>query len=419
MRDRNPLFFEEDLADQLRIRQEQVCHAVDVIPEEQFLISNDQEIVDYIGSKFTVEPLVLREDAIIMKQAETQVDVSGDPGRFFLPGRSGPILIAGTRIDVDIPFAGDEWIFRYRTSSWSSVFPYAEVNSGNLRISISLPHDVDSEQFRERYERELGIIKRYVGWSHSQVVAHNESLQQLAGQAITSRRDRLRKHAGVAAMLGIPLVAREGAPSMTPVRVEIRRPPALPVPPKTGLVPEPGIDNETYELILQCIRHQGRTFENMPATFSRHNEEDLRNFILAQLNTYFVGKAAGEVFRNRGKSDICVEQENRAAFIGECKIWDGSASLAGAMDQLLGYLTWRDSKASLIIFNSKNKNFSKILDVLPNTISSHRLFLRGLECDEAGEWRVQMRSHENEGRRVIVHIFIFNLYQETMPHTEK
>ena len=43
------------------------------------------------------------------------------------------------------------------------------------------------------------------------------------------------------------------------------------------------------------------------------------------------------------------------------------ACLIGALDQLLGYLTWRDSEASLIIFNSKNKNFSKILEALPDT----------------------------------------------------
>ena len=411
MREPIPLFCANDLANQLRARQDTARLAVDDIPEEQFLISSDQEIVDHIVSKFSVQPLALQEDTITMDQSETRVDVSGDPMRFSPLGRNGPFLVSGTRVDINVPFVGEDWLLRCRTSTWSTAFPCAQVNRGALRISISLPHDVDRKQFKEHYERELNLIKQYVERSHSEVVAYNESLPQLAGQAIASRRERLSKHAGVAAMLGIPLVAREGAPSMTPVRVEIRRPPSLPVPPKTGLAPEPGIDDKTYELILQCIRHQGRTFENMPATFAKNNEEDLRNFILAQLNTYFIGKAAGEVFRNRGKSDICIEQDNRAAFIGECKIWDGPASLTGAMDQLLGYLTWRDSKASLIIFNSKNKNFSKILEAVPETTQSHPLFVRNLNHNEAGEWRIQMHSKEDEGRRVSVHIFAFDLYQ--------
>ena len=117
-----------------------------------------------------------------------------------------------------------------------------------------------------------------------------------------------------------------------------------------------------------------------------------------------------EVLRGRGKTDICIEQDNRAAFTGECKLWADPASLTDALDQLLGYLTWRDSKASLIVFNSRNKIFSQILEALPDTVRDHRLFVDNLPCDEAGEWRVLMRSEEDEGRRVIVHIFVFNLY---------
>ena len=113
MRDQNLLFFEDDLDSQLRAGQAQVNVSVDGIPEQQFLISSDQELVEHIVANLTVEPLVLREDAKTMNQAETQVDVSGDPMRGFLPGHSGPFYIPGTRVDVDIPFTGEERIFRY------------------------------------------------------------------------------------------------------------------------------------------------------------------------------------------------------------------------------------------------------------------------------------------------------------------
>ena len=420
MRGRNLLFSKDDLDSQLCARQLQVNRAVDGIPEQQFLISNDRDLVEHIVADLTVEPLVLREDATAMNQAETQVDVSGDPMRMFSPGHSGPFYIPGTRVDVDIPFTGQEWIFHYRTNPSFTVtsrttFPRAEVNRGNLRISISLPQDADPEIFKEGYEHELRLIKEYVERSHNQVVGYNQSLPQLVQQAIASRRERLSKHADIAALLDIPLAAKAGAPSITPVKVEIRRPPPLPVPPKTGLAPEPGLTDETYEHILHFIRHQGRTFETTPATYAVHDEEDLRNIILAQLNGHFEGDAVGEVFRERGKTDICIEQDNRAAFIGECKLWTGPASLTSALDQLLGYLTWRDSKASLIVFNSKNRNFSKILEALPGTVRDHRLFVRDLPCEETGEWRVQMHSEEDEGRRVTVHVFVFDLYQHSGP----
>ena len=134
MRDRNLLFFEEDLDAQLRGRQETVPEAVNRIPKDQFLISNDQELVDHVVAGLTVEPLVLCEDATIMSQNETQVDVSGDSMRMFIPDRSGPFYIPGTRVDIDIPFKGEEWIFRYRTNPWSSVFPRAEVRRGRAIV---------------------------------------------------------------------------------------------------------------------------------------------------------------------------------------------------------------------------------------------------------------------------------------------
>ena len=282
---------------------------------------------------------------------------------------------------------------------------------GSLRISISLPHDAEPERFKESYDRELRLIGEYVDRARTQVAAYNESLETLVRQAVTHRRTRLGKHAGIADLLDIPLAAKGGAPSIAPVPIEIRRPPPLPVPPKTGLAPEPGITDETYERILHFIRHQGRTFERTPGTYALHDEEGLRNIILAQLNGHFEGAAMGEVFRGSGKTDICIETDSRAAFVGECKMWTGPASLSGALDQLLGYLTWRDSKASVLVFNTRNKNFSKILPAVPDAIRGHSLFLRDLPCEETGEWRVLMRSEEDEGRRVTVHVFLFDLYQ--------
>ena len=411
MRSHKPLFCEDELDGQLRGRLHSVSSAVDDIPKEQFLISDDQALVDHIVADLTVEPLVLREDTATMSQAETQVDVSGDPMRVFFSEQSGPFYVPGTRVDVHIPFTGEEWIFRCRTNTFFTECPRGEVTRGLLRLSISLPHDVEQARFKEIYERELRLVKNYVELSHQQVVGYNQSLPSAVQQAIESRRKRLSKHADIAAMLDIPLAPKAGTPPIAPVTVKVRRPQPLPVVPKTGLAPEPGISDETYERILHFIRHQGRTFERTPATYSVHGEEGLRNIILAQLNGHFEGAAVGEVFRGHGKTDICIEQDNRAAFVGECKLWAGPASLTSALNQLLAYLTWRDSKASLILFNSRNRDFSSILEALPRTVRDHPLFVRDLPCEETGELRIQMRSEEDEGRRVTVHVFVFDLYQ--------
>lgn len=103
---------------------------------------------------------------------------------------------------------------------------------------------------------------------------------------------------------------------------------------------------------------------------------------------------------------------SQSAFVGECKIWGGAGQVAGDLDQLLGYLTWRDSKASLIVFNKTVKGFTALQDSLVSAIKGHKCFLNALPCNEAGEWRFSMRSIEDEGRRVTLHVFFFNIYAD-------
>lgn len=169
-------------------------------------------------------------------------------------------------------------------------------------------------------------------------------------------------------------------------------------------------DGDEYENILSIIRHAGKTYEETPKTYSSHNEEELRDIILAHLNGPYKGKAVGERFRKRGKTDITIEFDDRAAFVAECKIWRGGTELSKAIDQLLSYLTWRDRKTALVVFNKDNAGFKQIQDQIPEILQSHSNFDRLVQCDTDGEWRCMLNSKENSERKVIVHVFVFNLY---------
>jgi len=78
--------------------------------------------------------------------------------------------------------------------------------------------------------------------------------------------------------------------------------------------------------------------------------------------------------------------------------------------QLLGYLTWRDCKAALLVFNKHNAKFSEVLEKIPDALQSHLHFLKDMDHSPAGEWRYLFRSMEDEARLVTVHVFAFNLY---------
>jgi hypothetical protein len=89
-------------------------------------------------------------------------------------------------------------------------------------------------------------------------------------------------------------------------------------------------------------------------------EEALRDVMLSSLNIVFEGGAGGEVFRVLGKTDIHLPITRGEVCIAELKIWDGPASLAQVVGQLLDRLTWRDAYGVVILF-SKNADFGAVL----------------------------------------------------------
>lgn len=161
---------------------------------------------------------------------------------------------------------------------------------------------------------------------------------------------------------------------------------------------------------MNIIRHEGRTWETTPATYKKLEEEELRNIIIAHLNTRYEGDAAGEVFRKSGKTDIRIEDKERVAFVAECKIWKGAEELRKALNQLLGYLTWRDCKAALVIFNKSVAGFSTLLEKIPEGLENHDLFVKKEPLNKDGEWKYVFKSDEDSNRLIKIHVFAFNIY---------
>ena len=84
--------------------------------------------------------------------------------------------------------------------------------------------------------------------------------------------------------------------------------------------------------------------ERSPKAFRDMKEEDLRQHFLVQLNGQYEGQASGETFNFEGKTDILIRHEGKNIFIAECKFWRGPSTVADTLDQLLSYLSWRDTK---------------------------------------------------------------------------
>ncbi len=406
------LFSTYDLSKAISDQRKLVEEEVDKLPENQFMRLTDQELIDFFRSKYEIIPLEIFEEQRSMEIDDTHVDVSQDFNRH-IRNRSRIFNIKGIHVNIIIPFSGETDLWFYKPKTFSSILPYAEIDKSNNKIILSFqyPYDeVDIEKkIQEGISDRLRPIKSYLSWINNDVNQFNNELEKLILCFVFNRRSLYNKKRNLIKSLNIPLKQKDNIPDINiiPIKKRIIKPlPSVPNSP-----PEAAISNEDYELILNLIRHEGRTFETTPKTYRKHDEEELRNIILAHLNGHFKGDATGETFRGKGKTDIRIEDDNRAAFVAECKIWGGKAILIDAINQLLGYLTWRDSKCSIILFNFKNSQFMKIQSGISEIFKKHEKYL-SIIPSEAGEWRFRFKSLNDDDRIVIIHVFLFNLFNK-------
>jgi hypothetical protein len=279
-----------------------------------------------------------------------------------------------------------------------------------LTLSFTNTSNADPVRYKQDLESSLSGVRQLIASQKQLIDQYHVRIPGQVRSTIYHRRAEVEKLHGLTAAFNIPMVKKSGMPEFRPIEVAKRITRPLPRPSAVGYKPEPAITTETYEELLAIIRHAGASFEGTPQTYLPLGEEGLRDNVLSHINVVFEGKATGETFRKYGKTDIRLEEESRSAFVGECKLWGGEKVLLDALTQLLGYVTWRDCKAALVLFNKDVAGFSGVQGTIDVSLRAHPKFLRPMNTGRAGEWRFVFQSQEDAGREVTVHVFAFNLY---------
>ena len=173
-------------------------------------------------------------------------------------------------------------------------------------------------------------------------------------------------------------------------------------------VPEPELEMQEYESILGIISNMVSVIERSPKTFQNMKEEDLRQHFLIQLNGQYAGQATAETFNVSGKTDILIRDQDKNIFIAECKFWRGPKSLTEAIDQLLGYVQWKDSKTAILLFNQQ-KNLSNILEQIPAVVKEHPNFKREVEYSSETGFRYILHHRDDRNREIYLTILVFDI----------
>lgn len=342
-----------------------------------------QEWVDYLVGKYEIIPITLFEESITQSLSETKVK-RYNPFSKHSPYEKEYFDIDGYRITFTIPFDGDENLFYLQPSSRILTrFNVADFNAphrddcGNFALSFEYTKQELQEKGQEmqkyvktQFENEFRSYRTMIGNVNSEINAFNNHLPEFAKKCLEERKEKAASFALISQMLEIPLNKNDNAPNSVPVvikriaRTPVQKPNQKPMP------SEYSISDADYENINNIIMMSGTTMEKTARTYYRNNEEELRDHLLATLNTHY-DNATGETFRKIGKTDIHIEFENKAAFIGECKIWHGEKLFAEAVQQLMNYSTWKDIKVSVVVFNKENQSFQGIVSKIDSWVKEN------------------------------------------------
>ena len=345
---------------------------VEQMSDAEIVSCNFEEWADYLATKYSVAPISIFETNIEKTLSETKVK-RANPFRGY-PGERDYFEIDGVQVRFKIPFDGDPSLFELQPSSrilsrfatQSFVSPHDE-DCGSFTLDFEYTKqelqdkgDAMAEYVQKQFENEFSSYKTMIGNVNAEVTSFNSGLTASAMSLLEKRKKKADSFSAISNALQIPLTASKNAPNTKPIQLKriVRQSSAKPTV-KTA-IPEPCISDSDYENINNIILMCGTTMEKTARTYFANTEEELRDHLLATLNTHYES-ATGETFRKIGKTDIHIEFENKAAFIGECKIWHGERLFQGAIQQVINYSTWRDMKVSVIIFNKENQSFPAII----------------------------------------------------------
>lgn len=338
---------------------------------------NLADIIDDCIASFRFEPIELQTEDISRRVVKEITITRTFRSSFYIEMQA--VEEPGIRVEFYYPFTGDAHLFSCQASRMSySPYPKAEVIGDALVFvyDIALSENTDTgkrvESLLLKVKKDVEEIADPISWVNSDVAHYNASMEAEARKLLTERKSQAAVFHSMKEILEVPLEKTEYAKHHIPLVQRV-----LPVKKKTttssaGIrMQEPTyiLAEADFSYVMDTIRHNCATYERTPATFKSMKEEDMRNILLAALNGSYKGMVAGEAFRKKGKTDICIEYENRAAFVAECKMWEGPAAVSGAVEQLLGYTTWRDCKGTLIIF-SRNKDFRRCCEALTETLKN-------------------------------------------------
>lgn len=368
-------------------------------------LTNINQLLERLKREFTIIPLELKKP-LPSEPRESKIGRTRSYGDVYMQ--------KVIELDVTIPFEGNCQLFNCSPSLLSSspviylpdnVF----INTNNIRIRIILD-DLDSDEYNTQIDKIISDLSSNIPIINTEIAPWNNGLENHIIQLLEQRKGVVSKKVAFMEKIGFKINPKSND-FMIPPPVSRKIIP-IPVTEANNVTKESiaTIQEEVYNDINEVIYNVGKAIERKPSIYKGKHEEDLRDIFLLFLETrYDSTTGVGEAFNKKGKTDILLKyaKDGSILFIAECKFWNGAKIILEGIDQLLSYLTHRESKTALIIFVAQ-KEFDSVIKTLKEKIKSHQQFKRYVKDSYASSIRYEFTLPEDSQKIIQMEIILFH-----------
>ena len=414
------LFTNDETTKAFEKQTTKLIQTIKAFSDEKILNTDLDEWIIYYFEEYKIQPIVLLLENISQNLSQTTV-------KKLNPFRqnnyeSEYLDVDGYKIIFKIPFDGDSNLLFLKPITHilsrfyvEQIIESTEKSYGKIIFALKYTEKElagkDKEFIKMQFDQHFKSYVKNIEYINRDVAEYNNNLENVIRNTLDKRKEKAKGFISVSKKLNIPLKLNPDAPNISPILLKkavIKKPK---IPSIQQSEKQYQIASADYENIKQIINLAGISMEKAVKTFSKLSEEELRDVIISYLNTHYQGLASAETFSRIGKTDIYILFENKAAYIGECKIWHGEKKLQEAIKQLFGYITWRDLKTSIIIFNKDNKDFDKLLKVIGTYLSKNDMCQKNISVNH-NEWLCEFKKDVDNINYITVQIVVFDLYTE-------
>ena len=310
-------------------------------------------------------------------------------------------------VTLQIPYTGSRQAFTFRPSQIPSDALEAIITDKHVILSVTQA-DTDSYNAEQILLGQERILQRWVGLVNADITHLERHVRSLVTGRLNQRKELRLRHDQLRTTFTIPLR-----------HVNLTNSLEIPVQPITatlspgqpagdGRQPDWRLADTVYEQMIGTVIGFARALERRPASALQliPAEETLRDWLLFLLNANYEGIdgspvfVAGETVNGSGKTDILIRHQGLNAFIGECKFWDGPSKFDEAINQLLSYTVWRDTKAAIILFITR-RNATAAINQATKRLTCHPQYRRTKTAPDPSQRRDFLFASPHDQQRAI------------------